>query len=198
VLEVDPMRYQTELRPRMPSTRTSAASRRADDGGVAAFQRSRPSSASGLVFARAISISGIVHLPSAGALRRLLRRTQGGAPVEQPVERSGRRLDPLPRVAVRGEPLQHHGQHVPLRVAVRHLRPGQRGGTRASAVGRTEYAEATVRSLAFWLKSTKTPCRSSFHQRLVARSARAVLDLARDGLGRQPEVAERQRGSIRV
>ena len=42
--------------------------------------------------------------------------------------------------------------------------------TRASGVARTEYAEATVRSLAFWLKSTNTPARSSFHQRLVASS----------------------------
>ena len=42
--------------------------------------------------------------------------------------------------------------------------------TRASGVARTEYADATVRSLAFWLKSTNTPSRSSFHQRLVANS----------------------------
>ena len=42
--------------------------------------------------------------------------------------------------------------------------------TRASGSGRIEYAEATVRSLAFWLKSTKTLSpRSSFHQRAVAR-----------------------------
>ena len=49
----------------------------------------------------------------------------------------------------------------------------QRSGvdTRASGRERTEYAEATVRSLAFWLKSTKTRSpRSSFHHRLVARS----------------------------
>ena len=48
----------------------------------------------------------------------------------------------------------------------------QRSGveTRASGVARTEYADATVRSLAFWLKSTNTPSRSSFHQRLVASS----------------------------
>ena len=42
--------------------------------------------------------------------------------------------------------------------------------TRASGVARTEYADATVRSLAFWLKSTNTPSRSSFHHRLVASS----------------------------
>ena len=42
--------------------------------------------------------------------------------------------------------------------------------TRASGVARTDHADATVRSLAFWLKSTKTPSRSSFHHRLVARS----------------------------
>ena len=42
--------------------------------------------------------------------------------------------------------------------------------TRASGVARTEYAEATVRSNAFWLKSTKTPSRSSFHHRAVAKS----------------------------
>ena len=42
--------------------------------------------------------------------------------------------------------------------------------TRASGSARTEYAEATVRSLAFWLKSTNTPSRSSFHHRLVASS----------------------------
>ena len=42
--------------------------------------------------------------------------------------------------------------------------------TRASGVARTEYAEATVRSLAFWLKSTNTPSRSSFHQCAVASS----------------------------
>ena len=42
--------------------------------------------------------------------------------------------------------------------------------TRASGVARTEYAEATVRSKAFWLKSTNTPSRSSFHHRAVASS----------------------------
>ena len=42
--------------------------------------------------------------------------------------------------------------------------------TRASGVARTEYAEATVRSKAFWLKSTNTPSRSSFHHRAVANS----------------------------
>jgi hypothetical protein len=57
--------------------------------------------------------------------------------------------------------------------------------TRPSGVGRTEYAEATVRSKAFWLKSTKTPCRSSFHQRAVAISgarrstSRATVSAAR-------------------
>ena len=56
--------------------------------------------------------------------------------------------------------------------------------TRASGVGRTEYPEATVRSFAFWLKSTKTPCRSSFHHLLVARSgarfstSRAIVSAA--------------------
>ncbi len=41
--------------------------------------------------------------------------------------------------------------------------------TRASGSGRMEYAEATVRSFAFWLKSTNTLSpRSSFHQRAVA------------------------------
>ena len=41
--------------------------------------------------------------------------------------------------------------------------------TRASGSGRIEYADATVRSFAFWLKSTNTLSpRSSFHQRAVA------------------------------
>ena len=47
-----------------------------------------------------------------------------------------------------------------------------------------------MRSLAFWLKSTNTPSRSSFHQRLVAASGRPPLDLARDGLGSQPDLGE--------
>ncbi len=67
----------------------------------------------------------------------------------------------------------------------------QRSGvdTRASAVARTEYAEATVRSLAFWLKSTKTPSRSSFHHRLVASpgarpsTSRATASAARRTCG---------------
>ena len=67
----------------------------------------------------------------------------------------------------------------------------QRSGvdTRASGVARTEYAEATVRSLAFWLKSTNTPCRSSFHQRLVASAgarastSRATVSAARRTCG---------------
>ncbi len=53
------------------------------------------------------------------------------------------------------------GHLVPRAAASTPGRPG---------VDRTEYAEATVRSLAFWLKSTNTPWRSSFHHRLVASS----------------------------
>ena len=63
--------------------------------------------------------------------------------------------------------------------------------TRASWVGRTDQAEATVRSKAFWLKSTKTPWRSSFHQRAVAQVGRAPLALARHGLRGEPHLPER-------
>ena len=40
--------------------------------------------------------------------------------------------------------------------------------TRASGVGRTEYADAIVRSRAFWPKSTKTPTRSATRHVVVA------------------------------
>ena len=48
----------------------------------------------------------------------------------------------------------------------------QRSGadTRASGVGRTEYAVAIVRSRVFWPKSTKTPRRSATFQVVVATS----------------------------
>ena len=48
----------------------------------------------------------------------------------------------------------------------------QRSGadTRASEVGRTEYAVAIVRSRVFWPKSTKTPRRSATRQVVVATS----------------------------
>jgi len=93
------IRYQTELRPRIASTSTSAGSRRGHTAGCRAFHRSRPAIASSLVAARATSISGIVlrrrpvgplALPGAGAAaaprapaasaRRLDGCTRGASP----------------------------------------------------------------------------------------------------------------------
>ena len=50
----------------------------------------------------------------------------------------------------------------------------QRSGaeTRASGVGRTEYADAIVRSRAFWPKSTNTPTRSATRHVVVATAGR--------------------------
>ena len=59
-------RYQSDERPRIPSTRMSAGSRKATTSGWRAFQRSRPSSASAFDAAREISTTGIDRLPSAG------------------------------------------------------------------------------------------------------------------------------------
>ena len=52
-------RYQSDDRPRIPSTRTSAGSRYAATSGWRAFQRSSPSIASSFYSARAISMTGI-------------------------------------------------------------------------------------------------------------------------------------------
>ncbi len=46
----------------------------------------------------------------------------------------------------------------------------QRNGAETKPVGRTPYADETVLSRAFWLKSTKIPRRSSFHHFVVTRS----------------------------
>ncbi len=90
-----------------------------------------------------------------------------------------------------GEPLGHGRDRELLGSAVAHLVPDSGVDTRASGVARTEYADATVRSLAFWLKSTKTPSRSSFHQRAVARSgARRSTSRAIVSCG-QPNLLER-------
>ncbi len=62
VLQVEPDPVQVMLRPRIESTSTSAGSSSGQTSGWRAFHRSRPSSASALVLARAISISGLVDL----------------------------------------------------------------------------------------------------------------------------------------
>ena len=70
----------------------------------------------------------------------------------------------------------------------------QRSGadTRASGVGRTEYAHAIVRSRAFCPKSTKTPRRSATRHVVVATLlvADAPLDLFRERLRESPHVRE--------
>ncbi len=71
--------------------------------------------------------------------------------------------------------------------------------TRASGSGRIEYADATVRSFAFWLKSTKTLSpRSSFHQRAVARPG-ARNSVSRASVSAASRTSRKvQRGSMRT
>ena len=74
------------------------------------------------------------------------------------------------RVADLGEPLE--ARCATVNSSGRRTRTSSQSSgvdTRASGSGRIEYAEATVRSFAFWLKSTNTLSpRSSFHHRAVA------------------------------
>ena len=62
-------RYQSDDRPRIPSTSTSAGSRWSPTPGWRAFQRSSPSSASAFDAAREISMTGIDRLAPTGRRR---------------------------------------------------------------------------------------------------------------------------------
>ena len=70
--------------------------------------------------------------------------------------------------------------------------------TGAPGIGRSEYAEAMVRSRLFWLKSTKIRSpRSSFHQAIVTPSSREASSRPKPMAACRTSTNS-QRGSIRA
>jgi hypothetical protein len=168
--------YQSELDPRIPSTSTSAGCSGGTTSACRDFHSSSASSASGLVLVRATSMSGITDcrrpepLPprgafSAGPSSAARARSPSSVPTasSMPVwgsPNSAKRSGTVGTVNCSGlaERTSSHVSGVE---------------TRASGSGLMEYADATVRSFAFWLKSTNTLSpRSSFHHRAVASRER--------------------------
>src|ERR1700712_2428895 len=153
------MRYQIELGPRMPSTRTSTASRRLAAAGYWAFHTSSAAIASSLVLVRAISINGIDD-----ALRPDFDAPFGAfsaGPASLARSSSPSREPAASSMPSHGSPMSAYRAATVAKVKDSGTQSGtscQCSGvdTLASARERTEYADATVRSLAFWLKSTKT------------------------------------------
>ena len=164
------MRVQVWKRPRIASTSTSAGSRCAAASGWRAFQRSRPASASSF-FARASDLDQRMLRPRAGvtarrarAFARLLLVVRRPRRIAQPLalvprreleqraraRRRARRCRRADRRRSRTAPasspsVKSAGSHSSISSHV------SGAETRASGRGRTEYAAATVRSLAFWL-----------------------------------------------
>ena len=138
------MRYQIELGPRMPSTRTSAGSSFRPPPDTCPAMLSSAAIASSLVLVRAISISGIVET------RRLVRpdlRAPFGAfsagPSRSARSSSGSRpacgvVHSLPRVAESVEAVRHGGDRELLGPAVGTSSQNSGVDTRASGVARTE------------------------------------------------------------
>src|SRR5439155_249192 len=70
--------------------------------------------------------------------------------------------------------------------------------TRASGVGLTDQADATVRSLAFWLWWMKTPWRSAFHQSLGGSAARPPPQPRRPGVRSALLVDDLEADAVRI
>ena len=170
------IRYQIELGPRMPSTRTSAALQQRGGCGMAPAPHSsgRPSPRRGSWCARS-PINGLASLERALG-GRVPRRAATVRPAGPRLLHSG------PRVAAVGEALRHGVEGELFGPAVRHLVPQQRCRTPAHqgwrAPGRPTPWCGPWRS---WLESTN-PVPFLLHHWLVARFGAPALDFARHSL----------------
>jgi hypothetical protein len=168
------MRVHVDDLPRMESTKTSSGSSNSTIPACLAFQRSRPARAALLSDELATTIKGILirggfglDLAREGATLgpsdSILRKCGGHGASPRPSassraasSSSGSRDPGAPFIPAWGSPISVNRLGMVKIVNSAGSQSGtslQRSGaeTRASATGRTEYAEHVVRSLAFWL-----------------------------------------------
>ena len=191
------MRYQIELGPRMPSTRTSAGCNRSAAAGWRARQVSNAAIASSFVLVRAISISGItdrrrpVPSPRCAPLGAFSAGPSSSARVS-----SRSRPPAVSSMPAHGSPMSANRCGTVATVNAAGSQPATSSHpsgveTRASGVARTEYAERDGAVFGVLVEVDEHPFAFLFPPAAGGQLRCAPLHFPRHRLGRQPHLSKR-------